>query len=258
MKEDLIAIGWDVRGWQNRNQATAAVRLGADSRKAQWLGISKPFRLKAGSELSFEALAKPAVGRDHLDYLRSASKLAVAIDAPLAFPNAFRYLLGGKALSHTIPKIEIENRFAYRDCERWVKEKFGKKPLSASFDKLGNNASLAMVAATALQKEGFEVVPQNTRHAGRSLIEVYPGLVKIGSQKVDPAIPQLALHLPKTLRRGSDQYDAAICAILGLVFLDGGKRLDLPDLIPFPDDADPKEGWIFTLPSDKNCDQNCV
>jgi hypothetical protein len=66
--------------------------------------------------------------------------------------------------------------------------------------------------------------------------------------KKDPAIPKLALQLPKHLEQGTDQYDAAICTILGLVFLDGGSRLELPDLILFPDDADPKEGWIFTLP----------
>ena len=48
IKEDLIAIGWDVRGWQNCNQATAVVRLEAGSREVEWLGISEPFRLNAG------------------------------------------------------------------------------------------------------------------------------------------------------------------------------------------------------------------
>ncbi len=250
IKEDLVAIGWDVRGWQSSDQATAVARLGSDSRQVEWLGISNHFRLKEGSVPGFEALAKPAVGAEQIENLRSAPKLVVAIDAPLAFSNEFKSLLNGKASIQTVPKTEIENRLAYRDCERWVKKKFGKKPLSASFDKLGNNASLAMSAASALQKEGFAIVPQSAKQADRAVIEVYPGLVKSGPRKIDPATPQLALHLPKHLKQGTDQYDAAICAIVGLVFLGGGRRLDLPDLVPFPTDANRGEGWIFTLPPD--------
>ena len=135
---------------------------------------------EAEGKIAFDKIIS-AVGADQIVNLRSTPKLAVAIDAPLAFPNKFRNLLSGKALVQTVPVTEIENRLAYRDCERWVEKQFGKKPLSATFDKLGNNASLA---------------------------------------------------------------------ILALVFLGGGSRLGLPDVVQFPDGADPEEGWIFTLPPD--------
>lgn len=200
--------------------------------------------------LGFEALAVPAVGAENVANLRSAPKLVVAIDAPLSFPKAFRNLLNGKASTQSVPATEIESRLAYRDCERWVKKEFGKKPLSAPFDKLGNNASLAMSVASALQQEDHTVVPQSAERAARAVIEVYPGLVKAGSRKADPAIPEVARHLPENLDEGTDRYDAAICAVVALVFLGGGAQLGLPDLVPFPHGADPEEGWIFTLPAE--------
>ncbi len=246
--EHIVGVGWDVRGWLSRDQATAVARLRRGSGEVEWLGISEPFRFAVGSVPGFIALTEPAVGAETSAELSSSPKLALAIDAPLSFPKDFRSLLEGKWVGQVVPAEEIESRLAYRDCERWVKRKFEKKPLSAPFDKLGNNASLAMSVAGQLQREGYMLVPQTTKHAVRAVIEVYPSLVKTGPRKVDPVIPELERYIPGDLEVGTDRYDAASCALLALLFLGGGAELALPDLEPFPDNADPKEGWIFALP----------
>lgn len=71
-------------------------------------------------------------------------RLALGIDAPLAFPRALGNLLAGRGVECAVPQREIDNPYAYRDCERWLHQQYGKKPLSATFDRLGNNATLAL------------------------------------------------------------------------------------------------------------------
>ncbi|MCV5480433.1 hypothetical protein OFN48_34325, partial [Escherichia coli] len=76
--------------------------------------------------------------------IEACPQLALGIDAPLAFPRALRDLLNGQPHSCAVPEREIDNPYAYRDCERWLYQQYGKKPLSATFDRLGNNATLAL------------------------------------------------------------------------------------------------------------------
>jgi hypothetical protein len=125
---------------------------------------------------------------------------------------------------------------------------YGKKPLSAAFDRLGNTASLAMTLCLGLRDAGFAVVPQDAETAGKVVIEVYPGIHKRGPRRDDPAIEPVARLIPSGVSPGTDLYDACICAILGLVFADAGDALELPPLTA-PDPACPREeGWIFGLP----------
>ena len=145
---------------------------------------------------------------------------------------------------------EIENPFAYRDCERWVHQEFGKKPLSAAFDKLGNNATLAITVARALRKEGFSLLPQDANTAEKAVIEVYPAIVKRGAKKIDRAIGALEKHIPHELEPGTDIYDAAICALIGAIHAGWGADHGLPALTSIPDGYDPKEGWIYSLPAE--------
>lgn len=87
--------------------------------------------------------------------------LVVAIDAPLGFPRAFvRFLSGDEPAEILCPDREIESLLAYREKDRHVYGVFGKKPLSAAFDKLGNNATVAMAHVRRWQENhGFSVPP---------------------------------------------------------------------------------------------------
>ncbi len=245
---DIFGIGWDVRGWRSTKQATAVACLRAGAKSIDWLGHSKLFGFGNGTTPGFMALTEPAVGKDLAIKLNKSSQIAIAIDAPLAFPAQFQKLLIGTAKNIPVAASEIENPLAYRDCERWIKNEFGKKPLSASFDKLGNNASLAIAVTQKLHQEGYTLAPQKSTSPDRAVIEVYPGIVKIDFKRDNPALPALAKYIPGDLKLGTDEYDAAICAVLALLFLGAGQNLSLPDLTSFPSGIDREEGWIYTLP----------
>ncbi len=243
MTWSALSIGWDVRGWRSKQQAVAIAAI--DDGKLCWPGIAPAFQFETGAAVDFANLTRHAASdpRSLLD----ARQLVVAIDSPLAFPKALADLMAGRG-SPVPTATEIENPLAYRDCDRRVAEAYGKKPLSAAFDRLGNTASLAMTLCQSLRSEGFEVVPQDTEKSRKAVIEVYPAVHKSGPRRGDTAIAPIHRLIPAQLSPDSDIYDAAICAILGLVFAGAGNELGLPDLATRDASCRTDEGWIFGLP----------
>jgi predicted nuclease with RNAse H fold len=242
-----VVIGWDVRGWMSNKQAVAV--LAKNGQDLDWLGFADRFRLNLQTDSSLSSLLIPVRNGSALSAISDRTEVIVAIDAPLAFPLEFRALLNGHWSLVNPPKSEINNPFAYRACERWIYDEYGKRPLSASFDKLGNNAALAMSVASALRREEFSVVPQDGRLTRKSIIEVYPALAKVGMKRRNPAIPSLATMLPSELQPGTDIYDAAICALLGAVQMGWGREHGIPELVQPREGFDASEGWIYSLPS---------
>jgi hypothetical protein len=242
-----VVIGWDVRGWMSSNQAVAV--LAKNGQDLEWLGLADRFRLSSQNGLSLSSLLIPSLDDWTLSAISDRTEVIIAIDAPLGFSTEFRALLNGHGTLVEPPKSEIENPFAHRACEQWIYEEYGKKPLSASFDKLGNNASLAMSVSSALKRERFSVVPQDGTFTRKSIIEVYPALAKVGMKRRSGAIPPLATILPSELQPGTDIYDAAICALLGAVQMGWGQELGIPGLVQPLQGFDTAEGWIYSLPS---------
>lgn len=249
--KQVIAIGWDVRGWRSRDQAVAVLAFDDDSSSLHWLGVSGQFQFSVDKPLGLSSLIEPAIG-GQLDSINlKNTQIVIGIDAPLAFPRKFVELFLAKNESTIFPPDkEINNSLAYRDCERWVYEQHSKKPLSAAFDKLGNNATLALCMAQSLKTEGFKIIPLDVNTSDRAVIEVYPGITKRGKKKIDRAIKSVDRHIPAKLSPGTDQYDAAICAILAATFAGKGSDLELPDLVPPDSRFDNNEGWIYGLPAD--------
>ena len=243
----MISIGWDVRGWRSRQQAVAVATL--EDGRLSWSGLAGAFAFETGVPLTLDALTGPALGSHGRAILEQADDIVIAVDSPLAFPLALRQLMAGEGRPRPAAS-EIENRLAYRDCDRRVAADYGKKPLSAAFDRLGNTASLAMAVCQELRREDFQVIPQDTDKSRKAVIEVYPGIHKSGPRRADPAIVSIARWIPDKISPGTDLYDACICAILGIVFAGGDKALGLPRLTA-PDATLPREeGWIFGLPPD--------
>lgn len=118
------------------------------------------------------------------------------------------------------------------------------------FKGWGNNASLALAVVQNLHNEDFLLIPQKSNGSNRAVIEVYPGIVKTEYKRNNPVIPSLINHIPDYLKLGSDEYDAAICALHALLFLGAGHALSLPELTHYRDDMNREEGWIYTLPPD--------
>lgn len=246
---DYLGIGWDVGGWCGTKQAVAIVGWSVGDSALHWLGVSPAFSLSRRRPLSLASLLAPAL-QGNLG-LPDTQRQAIAIDASLAFPRAFcQLLLGQGDPQPLVPSSELDNPLAYRDCERWLYRAYGKKPLSASFDKLGNNSTLALSLLPALQAQGYRLVPQHAATAQQAIIEAYPALLKQGFRANQAARPALAGLLPAELAPGSDRYDAALCALMALAFASQGRCPLLPPLIPPPDNQPHDEGWIYHFAPD--------
>jgi hypothetical protein len=240
MARELLAVGWDVGGWRGDKQAVAVCCAGQG--KAQWLGDQVRFRItkpqdKGGTLEALVHLAWPEAPHDLWDRYRPV----LAIDAPLGFPKAFVDLLNGKS-----PVIPL----AYRETDRHIHKTFTKKPLSASFDRLGNNATVAISFA---RHWGARMLPFDEDDGHSPLIiEVYPALVK--QPKSPICYRTIRRLLPRGLKANSDEHDAAVCAIMALAFGLKGQRDWLPKLERpnghIERDVTRTEGWIYYAPRD--------
>ena len=124
---DAIGIGWDVRGWQGSAQAVAVVGWQAREQRLHWFGVSPLFRLSSRVAPDLDALLRPALHDEiHLLQVLACPQLALGIDAPLAFPRALVELLAGRTTECAVPQREIDNPYAYRDCERWLHRQYGR------------------------------------------------------------------------------------------------------------------------------------
>jgi hypothetical protein len=121
-----------------------------------------------------------------------------------------------------------------------VAKEHGKKPLSASFDKLGNNATVAMALTRRWRDhEGFRVLPYDELGDGRRVvIETYPALFKRKGVVVERA----RSLLPEGLVDGSDEKDATICALVAAAYANASDP-PLPKIVG--PEAAGCDGWIF-------------
>ena len=144
LRQPVLGIGWDVGGWIGRRQAVAVAEWNNNS--AQWRGTPMRFSIAdLGERGSVDDLVRYAWPTASSAILQT-HELVMAIDAPLGFPVAFSELLARRSTPSIDPGgAEIDNPLAYRETDRHIYRTFLKKPLSGSFDKLGNNATVAMV-----------------------------------------------------------------------------------------------------------------
>lgn len=243
-----LGVGWDVGGWCGSKQAVAVVSWQQGESELSWLGLSAPFALSRRVPLSLSGLLAPALG--HSFGLPRAERVTLAIDAPLAFPRAFHRLLQGELATEQVPEDEMANPYAYRECERWLHRQYGKKPMSASFDKLGNNTTLALTLTTLLQQQGFSLLPQQQEEAVLSMLEAYPAMMKQQFRATAPVAARFTALLPPELKPGSDSYDAALCALMALAHASEGRCPLLPALVLPPHDLPRDEGWIYHFAPD--------
>jgi Protein of unknown function (DUF429) len=244
MKKPGLAIGWDVGGWLGKKQGVAIIEIDPDG-AWRFVGVPTTFSIAALADRSVFSLIR-------LGWLEAPSdaleryRIAIAIDSPLNFPVAFQRLLSGKPHTVATPKTEIESTLAYRACDQYVYLEYGKKPLSASFDKLGNNATVAMVFTQQWRDlEGFRTIPfEGQANHEREILEVYPTLVKSRNEGI---APHVRAHLPATLEDKTDEQDAAICALLAAARI-GVKSPSLPALVQPPLPVEQwRDGWIYAF-----------
>jgi len=248
--QPVLGIGWDVGGWIGRKQAVAVAEWKESS--VRWLGTPMCFSIaQLGENWSVIDLVRCAWPEAPGEILQTHD-LVMAIDAPLGFPVAFSKLLAGWSTPRVDPtSAEIDNRLAYRETDRHIYRTFGKKPLSASFDKLGNNATVAMVHTRRLATAGqLRVVPfDEPKKEIPTAIEVYPALLK-QKRRIDQSaecLSNVRALLPKGVSNGTDECDACLCALMALAYGHGGHIVGLPPMqAPTGAISEIKrEGWIF-------------
>ena len=183
------------------------------------------------------------------DFKINDYQLVIGIDAPLSFPSEFEDFINNRKKIFKRPEKEIYNKLAYRRTDVHIYEELGKKPLSAVFDRLGTNATAAIVHVNKWMDEyNFSLQPIKDNKSGRDIIEVYPALLK--ASKYSAADEPFKSMLPKSVKVGTDAYDSALCAIMALTFGARDQFTELPNLVG-PDAADEDlndEGWIYYFP----------
>ena len=257
MRQPVLGVGWDVGGWIGRKQAVAIAEWKDHS--AQWLATPTCFSIgQLGERWGVDDLVRCAWPDAPSEILESR-EVVMAIDAPLGFPVAFSELLAQRSTPSFDPSgPEIENPLAYRETDRHIYRTFRKKPLSGSFDKLGNNATVAMVHTRRLSTAGqLRVAPFDEPQIGiPTAIEVYPALLKrkkrIGNKYAPECLPTVHGLLPRGVSDGTDECDACLCALLALAYGYRGQIVGLPTIQgPTGAIAEIKrEGWIFYSASD--------
>ncbi|ALC90309.1 hypothetical protein AM500_11320 [Bacillus sp. FJAT-18017] len=249
----VIGIGWDVGGWLGNNHGVAACVWEEGMGSVEWIGSPSSIALPEDRLLRIPELVK-AISKEYALIEDDETMIVIGVDAPLSFPSAFAQLLGGADVDIRKPAREIDNIFAYRDTDRHIHAVFGKKPLSATFDRIGNNATVAMAHIKMWEKEGdFVTYPFHPSNAenNKVILEVYPALVK--ERKSTEAFPGIKQLLPTGLVPGTDAYDAAICALYAIAF--GSSGTPLPALVGPNGTCD---GWIYHFSKEDLEKMKCI
>ncbi len=220
VKKMEISIGWDVGGWSGKNHGLCILEASESEIKLNRASSINVYDVKSTIQ---KVLAK----------YHQVAKITIAIDAPLQFPELFKQLVS-KEQSIFFDQIKLmknRNPLAWRTTDLFIKQKFGKTPLSASFSFLTSNATVA-IALIGEIKASFpqiSVMPFDEMSDIR-IIEVYPGLLKSKILKHSDAFSKYKTIIQSKLfekidgfnyyfgdeKEKTDTADAIICAIYGL------------------------------------------
>ncbi len=243
-QQRIVAIGWDVGGWMGNKQGIAALSWVPGEKEIQWLGTPKSISLPRDAMLSpLRILSSLSAGSF------DGSSLVMGVDAPLGYPLQFCQLVEEEAVTINCPAREIDNPLAYRETDRYIFRRFGKKPLSAVFDRLGNGSTVALTHVRHWCREGdWQLIPQMQEEpSGPVILEVYPALLKINNSELMEPLLKL---LPSSIKPGTDACDAALCSLYALAYAARGAFNPLPPLVGPPPGlrAVKREGWIYHFP----------
>ncbi len=246
---DILGLGWDVGGWMGNNHgfALAGARTGTGTIK--WPGEPVELGIPEGSSFNLKEIIGKITGRK--DVSLGPDQLIIGVDAPLGFPQSFKNFIVDGDQSFDRPEKEIYNPLAYRKTERFIYEKLGKKPLSAPFDRIGTNATVAISHARRWSRGyGFSREPSSEGGGKGGIIEVYPGLLK--PDKGSAAYQPFKKILPGKFETGTHYYDAALCSIMALAHRVADDIPPLPPLVGPPELTNRilEEGWVYHFSDD--------
>ncbi|WKV10865.1 DUF429 domain-containing protein [Marivirga harenae] len=251
LKNKEISIGWDVGGWSGKNHGLCILEIIDDEIKLLMATNVNIYHLKEKIETTIH------------DYQDSHS-ITLGIDAPLQFPQLFKEIINHNPINifSSIKSKHMENPIAWRATDLYIKNYFGKTPLSASFSFLTSNATVAISLIGELRSkfENFSVLPFD-EHNHINAVEVYPGLLKSINLRKHSIFHDFKKILDRKIFQGikgfdyyfrdskekTDVADAVICAIfvLGLnrkIKSIPGIKSEIPQRFI---EISQEEGWIY-------------
>lgn len=242
MKESIYALGWDVGGWMGKNNSFVFIKVDTEKMDLNWFIPKSNYQIKKGALFDLDKIIQDLYDQDISDDIN----LVIGIDAPLTFPEEFIKFLLNKNIYIKKPDKEIYNKLAYRETDRLLYQKYSKKPLSATFDRLGNNATVAISHIRYWQeKYNIYINPLKFENNMINIIETYPAMLKPG--KYEKAFDKIDDLIPESIEHGTDCYDAALCALMAVQFSFDNKFDKLPSLVYPTENKEfyQKEGWIY-------------
>ena len=242
----VLYLGWDVGGWNcDKNPASRDALVIVDR---SLVLVGKPWRGNLRETLN--AATTPRELINQLMALcqqpaRGDEQLIMAIDTPLAFPQALLELCQGK------PVAELgnsqDNPYLYRETERWLFAR-GVTPLSPIKDMIGSQATKGMHLLARFAPHITACGQWQSQCGAIMAVEGYPSPAKRSRQfQALRECCQLggwqdALNSPTP--RQQDLQDAWLCALVAWGLNHA------PDNLAWPTaDMPNAEGWIF-VPKD--------
>lgn len=250
--DKILVIGWDVGGWMSSNHGFAVLEYYLNKKKLDWIGwldnqsIAEDELLDFKSVIADCGLNPGEKEREESGFLQDYHQIILGVDAPLGLPYKYHKFINNQDNIILRPDREINNPLAYRRTDRRLYKKFSKKPLSATFDRLGTNYTVAIAHIRRWkQKYDFKLVPQEARDAVRQVVEVYPGILKRLESEF-ACCQKFFRLLPEEISDENHSYDAALSALQSLAVLLAGEG-ELPDMKSPEriDEITAAEGWIF-------------
>ena len=228
---EQLFIGWDVGGWNCDNNPKSRDALVAIDRAGEqvghpWRGNLRKTINEATSPADF-LLRIQALCR--IESTLTISPAILAIDAPLAFPEALARLIQGSAYSGSLEK-SANNPYLYRLTERRLIVE-GIHPLSSVKDMIGSQSSKAMHAVSRFCPRIVGVGVWSDKHS-LTVIETYPALCRLRASTNYSDTPKNA--------READIADARTCASIARLFAVERYKLEAP-----PPGTSESEGWIW-------------
>ncbi len=242
MSGNIYALGWDVGGWMGSRNSFVFIEANKKENKINWFFLEKNYQLKKDVLFELDEIINNLGPKS----LSEMNTLIIGIDAPLSFPDQFVNFLNQEEMYIKKPSKEIYNPLAYRATDRYIYNKYGKKPLSATFDRLGNNTTVAISHLRYWnQKYRLDMEFTHLEQDRINIIEAYPALCK--PSKFAKAFKKINNIIPEKIKEGTDQYDAALCALMAVQFGCENSFAKLPSIVFPPEEEEiySKEGWIY-------------
>lgn len=229
---DQYSVGWDVGGWncdKNPNSRDAIVILDSDASivGTPWRGNLRQSILLAASAVEWVAALFELCG---VSSPEKSCRVTLAIDAALAFPEAFLELVT-KGVAAGPSHVSSQNGYLFRYTERRLAAE-GFPPLSPIKDMIGSQATKAMhVAAKFTRPTGVTGVWSDG--AGLTLFETYPTVCRRA-----PLVCELTSRHEAIEKE--DIRDAFVCATVAHLYANTPATMEHPT-----PEAPRAEGWIW-------------